>query len=82
MRRLGPYGALASVTGLALYVTGLQKKVLSPVIDRLGELATGWQLLLLVMVVVAVGAIVVWRAWRRRTELRRAIEVVEASSAS
>jgi hypothetical protein len=69
-------GALFLVAGLALYVTGLQKLVLDPVLGWFGDLATGAQLAILVGVV-AVVAVSLWLRRRRRlAELRRAHGIV------
>lgn len=70
---------LGQVLGITLFVTGLQKKVLSPVLNWFSELDVAIQLSAL-GTIVAVAAIIAGLVWRRgRRSLRAASAVVEAS---
>ena len=69
-------GILGIVLGIAAYVTGLQKKVLSPILSWFGDQATGVQLAILGVVALVVVGLLALRYRRNRTELRRAMAVV------
>ncbi len=70
---------LGQVLGITLFVTGLQKKVLSPVLNWFSELEVAIQLAAL-GTIVAVSALIAGLIVRRsRRSLRAATTVVEAS---
>jgi hypothetical protein len=67
------YGLLATVAGVAFFVTGIQKKVLSPVIGWIGVLG----FIVVGLGAVSVGIAVAYR--RNRTSLRAAMTTVAQS---
>jgi hypothetical protein len=71
-------GIVATIIGLAAYVTGLQKYVLDPIIGGFQDLRPGVQLLILTAIVALVVAGLVLRARGRRSELALAEAAVAA----
>jgi len=67
------YGLLGTIAGVALFVTGIQKKVLSPVIGWIGVLG----FIIVGLGAVTVGIVVAYR--RNRTSLRAAMTTVAQS---
>lgn len=61
---------LGSVVGIAAYVTGIQKKVISPILKWYGKQATGIQLVILLALLAGIAGLLLWRAWRARRDLR------------
>jgi hypothetical protein len=67
------YGLLATIAGVAFFVTGIQKKVLSPVIGWIGVLG----FIVVGLGAVTVGIVIAYR--RNRTSLQAAMTTIANS---
>ena len=75
-------GVVLTVIGLAAYLTGLQKKVLEPILDWFADLPTGAELAVLVAIGVIVVGVSVLASRRRREALRVAVATVRSAPRS
>jgi len=73
MGHLSRIGLLATVAGIAFFITGLQAKVLAPVIGWIGVLG----LIVVVLGALVIGIAVAYR--RNRTALRAAVTTIAGS---